>query len=184
MRWRNALYLVALVALLVWLSSVAGLRPWWLKDLRRRLPRHPDRIYQRRSLDQVSRIVIHHSGTPSDYSPEQIAEYHVSAGNHICSSGCPGIAYHFLIGYDGTAYQVNDLETVSYHVGDNNTSSVGICLIGDYNELQPTPTQLRRVRHLIRYVERMAGKKLDIVGHRDLRNTTCPGNNLEIEKLR
>lgn len=183
MNWRTIAYIVALVALLLWLTSMAGLRPWWLKDLREKLPVHGSLEYNRRSLEQITRVVIHHSGTSSDYTPEQIASYHVSAGNHICTTGCPGIAYHFLIANDGAGYQVNDLETVSYHVGDNNTASVGICLIGDYNILEPTTKQLSRVKQLIRYVEQKTGKKLEVVGHRDMRSTSCPGNNIDLAKL-
>jgi hypothetical protein len=182
-KWRNTLYVVAIILLLLWLTSISGFRPLWLKDYREKLAKHPTRVYSRRLLSQIKRIVIHHSGTPVDYTVEQIANYHVEPGNHICAEGCPEIAYHFVLDYKGTGYQVNDLEEISYHAGDYNSDSVAICLIGDYNVLTPKAIHYRRIRQLIRYVEAQVGHKLEIDGHGDLRDTTCPGHNMDLAKL-
>ena len=81
-------------------------------------------------------------------------------------------------------YQVNDLETISYHVSGQNTVSVGICLIGNYDELEPTPQQLKAVVKLIRHLNRKIGRRLDIAGHRDYANKSCPGWNVDVDAIR
>lgn len=178
---QTANYLL-LTALLTAILIYTGVWLPFLADWREKLPRNPNKQYSRRPLSQVRRIVIHHSGTPLDYSPEAIAQYHIGP-NHICADGCPEIAYHILLDYRGRAYLVNDLTEVTYHALGNNADTVGICLIGDYNEHQPTRTQLRRLGMLIRYVNLRVGRRLEVVGHRDLKDTTCPGAHIDIGRL-
>lgn len=155
----------------------------WLVDLRGKLPVHPDRKFERRALSQIDTIVVHHTAGPTTQTPADIARYHSGPGNHICEEGCPGISYHFLLDRAGMVYQVNDLETVSFHVSGANTSSVGISLIGNYSEIQPTKTQLRRLKDTIRFVERQVGRKLNLTAHRDYKSTDCPGDNIILNQI-
>lgn len=173
---------LALLALIILLT--AAIRPRsWITDLRRRLPVHPDREYDRRRLEQIREVIIHHTAGPVSQTPEDIARYH-SGPNHICDQGCPGIAYHFMIDRAAKVYQVNDLETISFHVSGQNTVAVGICLIGNYDELEPTDQQLTAVVRLIRYLNRKLGKELSIAGHRDYANKSCPGLHVDVDAIR
>lgn len=184
MKSRYLVYSLALVLLLLIVGKLLGLfhkGKWWLVDLRNKLPVHPDRKYNRRHLSQIDTIVVHHTAGPVTQTPFDIADYHTGA-NHICDAGCPGIAYHFLMDRSGMVYQVNDLETVSYHVSGANTKSVGISLIGNYSEIQPTRTQRKRLKQIIRHVEREVGQKLALTAHRDYKNTECPGKNIVLQQ--
>lgn len=182
---RRIVLVIALALLLLILAGWVSTRPAWLIDRRKVLPTGAGRQYARRSLSDIDQIVIHHSATPADTSIESIARYHIGP-NHICADGCPGIAYHFMIGPDGKTYQVNDLEAVSYHVSGANTRSVGICLLGNYEEYPPTDLQYRRVIGLIRYLEAKTGRLLDVIGHKEASgaNTQCPGANVDLELIR
>ena len=61
---------------------------------------------------------------------------------HMQKKGFSDIAYHFLIGLDGTIYEGRQLEglglpegpfTKGSHVEENNTNAgIGLCIIGDY----------------------------------------------------
>ena len=178
------LYSVGLIVLVVLALRFFGYGhggKWWLVDLRGQLPVHPDRKFSRRALSRIDTIVVHHTEGPVTQTAETIARYHSSPGNHICADGCPGISYHFLIDRSGIVYQVNDLETVSFHVSGANTRSVGISLIGNYNELVPTKTQLQRLKQTIRFVEQKVGKPLILSAHRDYKATDCPGKNMLLE---
>ena len=174
----------AIIALIVALALVLmAMRPiTWIKDLRKKIPHNPDEAYRRRKLNQIQQVIIHHTAGPVSQTPEDIARYH-SGPNHICDDGCPGIGYHYMIDRQANVYQVNDLETISYHVSGQNTTSVGICLIGNYDELEPSTQQLKAVARVIRYLNRKLGRKLAIAGHRDYASKSCPGWNVDINEI-
>ncbi len=181
--WRKVL-LMGLLLVLLWLLTVA-MRPvpLWIRDLRTVLPRHPSRRYNRRSLEQIEQIVIHHSAGPSSQTPRDIADYHIGP-NHISNQGIPGIAYHFMIDRKAQVFQVNDLETISWHVSGQNTRSIGVCFIGHHDEWEPTEKQMLQLLQLIRYLNRTLGRQLQIAGHRDYANKTCPGKYIDVDWVR
>ena len=98
-------------------------------DLVDSLPKHPLKRYGKRSLATIRNLVIHHSASDGQ-TPYSIARFHVES-KHLAADGAAGIAYHFYLTEDGTIYQTNRLETVSWHVRGKNTPSVGICLSGN-----------------------------------------------------
>jgi len=143
----------------------------WL-DIINELPRHAERVYSRRaSLADIRQIVIHHVGVDAVVPPENTAAYHVR-------KGWAGIGYHFYIRTDGTAYQTQALETVSYHCGGAcNTHSVGICLEGSFMEGRvPTDAQLAATRAVVAWLlEYLDLPASAVKGHREVRATSCPG---------
>lgn len=143
------------------------------------LPVHSSKVYGSRSLDQVRYLVVHHSATTSG-SPQAFANHHVN------TNGWPGIGYHFVIQPDGQVYQTNDLNTISYHVKNNNTKSIGICMTGNFDvgDSAPTQAQYSSLVSLLADLKSDLGTHLNIVGHRDLQVKACPGKNVSIEKIR
>ncbi len=144
--------------------------PDWITDLRDVLPKAGE--YGRRGLGAVQRVVVHHSDAPPSVGPWQIAEYHVGV------KGWPGHGYHFDVGVDGQVWQCQDLESVSYHAGDANADSVGVCLLGDYvGGGEPPDSQLDGVRKVMDYVEQVVGRELGVFGHREvMADRVCPGD--------
>lgn len=132
--------------------------------------------YGTRSLGDIAQIVIHHVGVDADVSPETTAKYHVKP-RPTAPDGWPGIGYHFYVRKDGTVYQTNALETVSYHCGGTcNLHSVGICLEGSFMKAIPTPEQLEATRGLNTILVHELGLLTkQIRGHREVRQTACPG---------
>ncbi|MEM1326165.1 MAG: peptidoglycan recognition family protein [Bacteroidota bacterium] len=137
------------------------------------LQRHPSLRYRTRSKNTITQVVLHHSGG-STGSPERYARQHVE------DNGWPGIGYHFVIQPEGKVFQTNEITTISYHATNCNTIGIGICLTGNFNETNPTLAQLRSLKTLIRTIENDVGRKLNIVGHRDCKNTSCPGHNFDV----
>lgn len=145
-----------------------------IHDIVNDLTKHATLKYTTRKLTDISTITIHH--TVSNTTPEVIARYHVG------TRGWPGIGYHFIVMGDGTIYQVNYLETKSYHAGtdapgDENLYSVGVALMGDFTNAPPPEAQLVAAANLVAYLKDMLG--VDIVkGHKDMpgAETQCPGN--------
>lgn len=169
---------VFIITLLVFL--LYGLFGRGIQKITRSLPRHPTKRFPRRQLNQIQQIVVHHSAGPLTQTIRDIARYHVGP-NHVCSSGCPGILYHFAITRNAKAYQVNDLETIAWHLAGQNTKSVGIVLIGNYDQYPATDTQLRALRKVIRAIEKKVGRQLLVTDHGMECGgcTDCPGDYLQ-----
>ena len=134
-----------------------------MKDVTDTLPKHATNRYSTRSLDKITHLTIHHSAAPANIPVETIAAYHVN------NNDWPGIGYHFCIGPDGTTYQVNRLETISYHAGVVNDYTVGICLEGDFrNGLIPTPKQIESAGHLSAWLSQKLNIPVaNIMGHKE-----------------
>lgn len=125
--------------------------------------------YRKRQLRQIEQIIIHHSA--DNGTPYSIADYHVG------TKKWPGIGYHFLIDKNGVVYQSNDIDTVSYHLANQNTISLGICCIGNFEEDKPTDAQVESLIWLLACIRAVIGHK-PIFGHKDKGSTLCPGKNL------
>jgi len=135
----------------------------------------PTNRYATRSLQDIRYLAIHHTGTDDlTVTPYQVAYYHVNDPNHLW----PGIGYHFFITPDGTIFQTNRLETISYHVANNNPPSVGICLVGKFTTYTPTSAQMASCAWLCAWLLQELKLEVEAIrGHRDYPNqgTTCPG---------
>ncbi len=114
-----------------------------LKDFREKLTRHPSRLFPTRVLSAITNIAVHHSATKTG-SAEIYARFHTNDLNW------PGIGYHFVIEKDGIIKWTNNLQTVSYHVGNSNRKAVGICLTGDFREQEPTGEQWSSLFELLK----------------------------------
>lgn len=150
-------------------------------DLRSYLPTHAKRRFPKRNIGQVDTIVIHHTASASNQTVKSIAQYHSGPTSHVCKGGCPGICYHYVINRLGKIYLCNDLESLVYHAAPMNTKSIGICLIGNFDKIEPNQVQLDALDYLIPYLRNnLLKKELQVIGHRDACNgcKSCPGQNM------
>jgi len=147
-----------------------------LLDVRDTLPRHATNTWATRNV--TTTLVIHHTATSADVTPEAIARYHVEERDR------PGICYHYVIAADGTVYWCNDDDALVWHAGcgydhilNTNNTSIGIALVGNFMERRPPEAQLAAARDLIALLECRHGK-LWIIGHKRAYNvaTLCPGD--------
>lgn len=125
--------------------------------------------------EALNTIVIHHSAYPGA-GPAEIQSLHMDR------RGFADVAYHFMIAADGTIYEGRDLHIRGAHVQGFNTGSVGIVLLGDFNEEEPGDAQLASLRALVDYLRYTYDIRY-LTGHRDYPNqspdgTECPGENL------
>jgi hypothetical protein len=155
-------------------KKICGVPKPPIQDVVDKLPRNPNKHYSTRKLKEITHITVHHSAAPANIPLVKIARYHVEDPSHQW----PGIGYHFYIGPDGTIFQTNRLETVSYHVKYNNDYTVGICFAGNFNHAVPTPAQVNSGARLIAWLMQELDIPLENVkGHKEYpKNTTnCPG---------
>ena len=133
--------------------------------------------YAKRNLSEIDTIVVHHSLTRSDLpgsNPYAYAQFHTTSPNYML----PGIAYHIVIQPNGSVYLTNSLDTVAEHVGAMNRKSVGIVLSGNFDQEPFTDVQQKALVKAIKWVQRKVGKKLNLRGHYEYSNKTCPGANV------
>ena len=116
-------------------------------------------------------IVIHHTASTAKETVEQIHNFHIN------NNGWAGIGYHFYIRKDGTIYRGRDEKYAGAHCENYNSVSLGICLEGNFEIEQPTDSQLKSLSELLQHLKQKYGN-VQIVGHRDLNATACPGKNL------
>ena len=118
-----------------------------LQDVRDTLPQHPTKRYPTRSLDEIRRIVVHHTVTRPDITPERLAQALVNRDK-------PGIKYHFLITGDGTIYWTQPLETAVEQtlVSAVNADGVAVALAGNFTAAVPSEAQLESAARLIAWL--------------------------------
>ena len=116
-------------------------------------------------------IVIHHTASTAKETVEQIHNFHKN------NNGWAGIGYHFYIRKDGTIYRGRPEEYIGAHCENYNSVSLGICCEGNFEIEQPTEKQLQSLSELIHNLKQKYGN-VQVIGHRDLNATACPGKNL------
>lgn len=144
-------------------------------DLRGTLPAHKELRYQRRSTDEIKGYAFHHTGNETTRATtwERIAAYHVDGNNW------PGIAYALGVRYYGGHAHVallQDLETVTYHVGDENRRQLGIVTMGDFTRYGPYREEVDTLREIVTELDALLGRTPAINPHRAFRTTECPAS--------
>ncbi len=153
---------------------------------------------------RVQFVIVHHSAgsnTATNYADEVRNIYTF----HTQSNGWNDVGYNFLIGRDGVIYEGRDGQGIldgdnvqGAHFCGQNSGTMGICLMGNFNDIQPTDASLSALKQLIgwklkkegiadptaRTFHTGSGKQLSLIsGHRDGCATECPGNNVYAKLL-
>ncbi|MGH8871105.1 MAG: N-acetylmuramoyl-L-alanine amidase, partial [Acidimicrobiia bacterium] len=127
----------------------------------------------------ISRLTVHHAGTqPSGSGPPR---YRGWQSDHMDGQGWPDLAYHVIIGVDGTIYEGRD----PADRGDSATSydtdrHFQVVVDGNFEVDLPTPAQLDSLAAVLAWAAEHYGvSPATISGHRDHAATLCPGGHLQ-----
>jgi len=125
----------------------------------------------------TKRVILHHSASP-DVPASTIHGWHLG-------QKWAGIGYHFVIRAGGAIERGRPEDTIGAHSGPaGNGDSIGIVLTGNFEYDKPTEAQLDSLVWLItQYLEPKYGK-LQVIGHKDVMATACPGRNFPWAELR
>ncbi|OPX87006.1 MAG: N-acetylmuramoyl-L-alanine amidase [Pelotomaculum sp. PtaB.Bin104] len=119
-------------------------------------------------------IILHHAAV-SAASPQDIHRMHLN-------NGWTGIGYHFYVAKDGTVYRGRPLNSAGAQCQGYNDRSIGICAEGNYQyEIMPEAQKVA-IAELLRYVTGLY-PQAQVVGHRDLNATACPGTNYPFDEI-
>lgn len=127
------------------------------------------------------RVTLHHSdGRYTRTLAESEAEARFIQDFHIHGRGWIDIAYHFLVDPAGNILEGRPEGVLGAHTLGNNEGNVGIVLLGTYHPPKndrPTKAQLEAVSAIGRYlVARYGIDPQSLRGHRDYKQTDCPGD--------
>ena len=154
----------------------------------------------------VRAAVVHHTAGSNDYLPQDSAGIIKSIYlYHTRTLGWCDIAYNALVDKYGQVFEGSaggpNKPVMGSHTGGFNRNTWGVAMLGDFDDVPPTPIQLRMVGQLIGW--RLAVDGVDPQGtvtlqsagghftnfaagsvatlptiftHRDVGNTDCPGN--------
>ncbi|XP_012282318.1 uncharacterized protein LOC105700745 [Orussus abietinus] len=127
-------------------------------------------------------VVVHHGGIPEYcFDQTRCSEIVRSYQNlHMDVRKWNDIGYNFVIGEDGNIYEGRGWDYVGAHAPGYNTQSIGVSIIGDFSEILPDEAALGALGRLIDLglLFEKIGKDYKIIGHRQARDTLCPGDAL------
>lgn len=123
--------------------------------------------YRRRPLAGLRWVVLHHTATSPDVSPEALARMHLARG-------WAGLGYHYLVYENGRIVKARPVTATPACVRGANAESVCVALVGAYHSRRPSEATVLLAGQL---VEDLAETyRLVIVTHRALAATICPGD--------
>ncbi len=120
-------------------------------------------------------FIIHHVGDINrEVTEEEIHQWHLNAGYS-------GIGYHYVIHKDGTIGRGRPRWASGAHCYGRNYDSIGINVVGDFMNNEPTYEQLASLVNLLadlHEIYELTHSEDTILGHRDILATDCPGDTL------
>ena len=127
----------------------------------------------------IDRLTVHHAGVGPTATGSALMRIHQSS--HMDGQGWPDLAYHIVIGVDGTVYEGRDPR----YRGDSATSydtdgHFQVMLEGNFEVVQPTSAQIESLTQILAWASEHYGvSPSTIAGHGDHAATACPGRHLE-----
>jgi len=142
---------------------------------------------------KLSWVILHHSGgmgndyyaDTSGHTFKNVNDWHKTKWPGFPSEKGLFIGYNWLIEKDGQVFKGREEYEETAHTKGMNTSSVGICLTGNFSRLPgqanrlPTDEQIMALKPLlVRLVKDYSIPLSHIVGHHYFSQTDCPGKNI------
>lgn len=138
----------------------------------------------------LSRVIVHH--TVSVSSGNSAADVRAIWYQHANAQDWGDIGYNYVVdpngaifqgrAYDKTYAEANNLDVVGGHALGSNYGTTGIAAIGNFTTQGAPYAMLNAIGAMAGYKAMTysfdPGAGANLVGHRDVYSTNCPGNNL------
>ncbi|WP_457566059.1 N-acetylmuramoyl-L-alanine amidase [Caldithrix abyssi] len=156
---------------------------------------YPDRPGHGLRKANPSYIVIHHSGTSTKASFEDVVNKEKQERKNARGAYRLDPSFHSVITYDGVIHNYCRWDSIGWHVAKgprvSNANSLGLCFVGNFRNRssgknKPSEQQIEagaRLLALWRYLYDIEEK--NVVRHSDVRRgkIICPGENFPMERL-
>lgn len=153
-----------------------------MADVAASLPHHATATWATRPLTAIKRLVIHHTVTNPNVTPQRLAEVAVAQGK-------PGVAYHYLVSGDGTIYHTQPLDRIVLQINNaanqtTNADSVAVALAGNFGaeaDVEPNVVQRGKAAQLLAWLMQELGLGMQpnavVFGRKELgENVGSPGS--------
>ena len=126
--------------------------------------------------NKPNKIIVHHTADSSQGPQfEKVNEYHKQKGFNPSTKRIY-CGYHIFIEKDGQTIKARDFSEVGQHCTEQNNTSVGICLAGNFDEQLPTEAQKATLAERCLEIMKMFNIPISrIYPHRMFSNTHCYG---------
>lgn len=126
----------------------------------------------------LNKITVHHTTEKQeDNKRNDIHFIKTIQKYHQKDKAWADIGYHFILGKDGKIYEGRLLNFQGAHVRNHNKGNIGIAILGDLNKHQLSKAQKESLASLIEALqEKYNIDEKNIFAHRELGNTSCPGD--------
>ncbi|KAG7491606.1 hypothetical protein MATL_G00005440 [Megalops atlanticus] len=134
----------------------------------------------------LSSMFIHHTHHPKPcHTFQQCAAYmRAMQSFHQDVRGWDDIGYSFVAGSDGYLYEGRGWQWRGAHTRGHNSRGYGVAFVGNYTATLPAQRSLEQVRGRLASCGVSGGRlvgNFTMYGHRQLVDTTCPGDALYAE---
>ncbi len=137
-----------------------------------------------KKMREINRIIIHHSATDTGSA----SHFRLL---HRFINGWNDIGYHYVIGNgsfttDGATEKGRKLPFSGAHARGANEDSIGVCLVGNFNRITPSLSQMSSLGHLLAtLLEKYSLERQCITFHRLVpgSSTECPGKLLHLNDV-
>lgn len=133
-----------------------------------------------RGLDVIDEVWLHHTVTASAGAQASLAD-DVSGVRQVEQIGQSrfngGISYTFVVTQAGRIFRGHSLGRIGSHTQGHNTRGIGVALIGNYESNQVTGAQMEALAWLLQHLKAQGLPGQFTGGHRDTKQTACPGRN-------
>lgn len=124
-----------------------------------------------------TKIVVHHTAHKT-WTFDDVKKYHVEV------NGWKDIGYNYFVEKTGEVKVGRGLEQGA-HVKGYNDTTLGYGFAGNFEEEYPTKAQyLGAANHMALLMAAYGLKEQDVIGHKDLAATLCPGKNFDMQYFR
>jgi hypothetical protein len=134
-------------------------------------------------MNGIKMITVHHEGwTPVFFAAADLTAQRLDLirRSHIERMQAGDIGYHFIIDRTGLLWQGRDLRYQGAHVKEHNPHNLGIMVLGNFEQQQPTTAQLQALERVLPLFQSQFNVPSRYVyTHRELNPTDCPGKNLQ-----
>jgi len=133
--------------------------------------------------DKVDKFIIHHTATESDLDDPKQAIRNIFY-YHAVTRGWGDIGYNYIIDQQGRVYEgrKGGEGVVGGHAGPGNIGSIGIAILGNYDNGGVSDAAIESLSRLIAIkskIHNIDPSSTTVIGHYKVMDTRCPGTYLK-----
>ena len=125
-------------------------------------------------MNKPTVVITHHAVSAKTHTHKDVDQWHQIRWPNFPSRSGYFIGYHYVINWDGSVFQAREHDEEGAHTIGMNTSSIGVCFMGNFDNHMPSEEQLRAWNNLYRKI-RTEFPGIPTCPHRRYANKSCHG---------